>query len=401
MRPFFRRKEHKMKKRKDGRYQTTVYIGLVNGKKKFLAVYGKTQRECRQNAEELKTKVNKGLNVTSDNNTWNDWVNSWLNSYSSILKPRQLNDYKIYLKHFEAFNKIPIKKLQVADFQNIINNLATNNPKTNKPTAKRSLIKYRSIASRIFEYAIENRVIEYNPVKYVKIPQNAPQKARRALTEEEQLWIEQFPHRAQLPAMIMLYSGLRLGECLALQWKDIDFNNKKIDIYKTLVMDKNPPVIKPGAKTEGSVRIVDIPSKLIDFLLPLRKGPFDYICLNTKGNLYNKTSWRKLWDSYISNLNYNYGDFSRFVKKPKSKYQPDKIPMVIDRFTAHYLRHTHATNLIDAGCDIMYVKEQLGHTDIKTTLGIYTHLSQRNIDINSIKLDEMLKESKIEKKEQA
>lgn len=380
----------KMKQRPDGRYQTTVYIGIVDGKKKNIVVYGKTQRECRSKAEELKTKVKKGLNVTSDNKTWLDWVNAWELTYSTVLSPRQMNDYKIYLKHFEKFNNIPIKKLQVSDFQNIINSLAIENPKTKKPTAKHSLIQFKSIANRIFEFAIENRAVEYNPVKYVKIPQEAPKTSRRALTDQEQKWIATFPHRAQLPAMIMLYSGLRLAECLALQWKDIDLKNHTIDVSKTLVMNTNPPIVKPGAKTEGSIRLVDIPQKLVDFLKPLGKSPFDYVCVNTRGNLYNKTSWRKLWDSYITDLNFQFGDFSDYLNKPKSKFQPKQIPIVIDRFTAHYLRHTHTTNLIDAGCDVLYVQKQLGHKNIETTLGIYSHLSQRAKDINSGKLDMML-----------
>lgn len=377
-----------MKKRKDGRFQTTVYIGIIDGKKKNIVVYGKTQRECRRNAEELKCKVKKGINVLSDNVTWLDWTKAWESTYSVILKPQQLNTYKTYLKHFEHFNSIPIHKLTTSDFQDIINKLANKNPHTLRPTAKESLNKYRSIASRIFEFAIENRVIEHNPVKYVKLPQDAPKKVRRALTVEEQQWIEEFSHRAQLPAMIMLHSGLRLGECLALQWKDIDFVNKTIDVSKTLVMKNNPPTVKPGAKTKGSVRLVDIPQKLVDFLKPLRKTSFEYICLNTRGKLYNKTSWRNLWNSYMADLNFNYGDFSQYINKPKSKYQPKKIPFVIDRFTAYYLRHTHATNLFDADCDILYIKNQLGHTKIETTLGIYTHLSARKKNTNSNKLDE-------------
>ncbi len=379
-----------MKKRKDGRYQTSVYIGVVNGKKKNVLICGKTQKECKEKAAALKQKINKGIDYTTERDTWADWVQFWKEMKKHTKSERQLNDDTYYLKHFETLDNIQLNKLQIADFQRIINKLYKNNPTTHKPTAKKSLIKFKSAAFQVFEFAVENRATDFNPVKYVKIPKDAPQKERRSLTAEEQKWIEEFPHRAQLPAMIMLYSGLRLAECLALQWKDIDFNKKTIDVNKTLIMNSKPPKTKPNAKTEAGIRVVDIPQKLVNFLSPLKKNPFDYVCTNTRGALYNKSSWRKLWESYQKDLNYNYGDFSLYVNKPKNKYQPNKIPMVIDGFTAHYLRHTHATNLFDAGCNIMYVKEQLGHTDIKTTLGIYTHLSKRNKDKNSKKLDALL-----------
>lgn len=382
-----------MKKRKDGRYQTSVYLGIVDGKQKNVLVYGRTQKECREAATELKLKARKGIDITADRITWGDWVQAWKKARQFTKSERQLNDDSYYLKHFEVLNTYSLNKLQIADFQNIIDNLFHKNPTTNKPTAKKSLIKFRSVANQVFEFAIENRATDFNPLKYVKIPQNAPHKERRALTEKEQSWIENFPHRAQLPAMIMLYSGLRLAECLALQWKDIDLSNKTIDVHKTLVMDKNPPQIKAGAKTDCSIRKVDIPNKLVNFLKPLKGSPFSYVCVNTRGNLYTKSSWRKLWSSYQCDLNFEYGDFSSFINKPKNKYQPEKIPMVIQGFTAHYLRHTHATNLFDAGCNVVYVKEQMGHKDIETTLGIYTHVSQKNKDRNSQKLDDMLEKT--------
>lgn len=380
----------KLTKRKDGRYQTSVYIGVVDGKKKNIVVYGKTQRECKENAAAVKQKLNKGIDITAERNTWADWVNAWRAHVMSTKSKRQQSDDEYYLKHYDCFNNIPLIKLNVSDFQNIINQLYKQNPHTLKPTAKSTLIKIKSIAKQVLEYAITNRAVDFNPVQYVQIPKTAPKKNRRELTEQEVSWIENFPHRAQLPAMIMLYSGLRPSECFALQWKDIDFKNKTIDVNKTLEMKQRPPRTKPTTKTEDGLRLVDIPQKLVDFLKPYKRGPFDYVLLNTKGQLYTDSCWRSLWDSYLINLNYEYGDFSLYIDKPKSKYQPKKIPMVIDAITPYYLRHTHATDLFDAGCNIFYVKDQMGHKDIKTTLKTYIHYTKRNKNANSNKLDDFL-----------
>lgn len=381
----------KLKKRKDGRYQKNVYIGVdENGKKKYKSVFGKTQAEVNQKAADLKVKLGKGLDVTIDD-SFGEWKRKWLIFQTPLQTPSQLKTYERYLKHFDALDTVQLSKLQIADFQQIINNLSVKNPNTHKPTAKKSLREYTATASRIFEFAIENRAIDFNPVKYVRIPKSAPVSERRALSKTEQKWVEDTPHRAQLPAMIMMFSGLRKGECLALQWKDIDLKKSTINVHQTLLMDGNKSEIKYGAKTEAGIRVVDIPRKLVDFLKAQpKKSPFDYVVTNRQGNLMTKSSWRRLWDSYMTDLNLKYGNITH---KPKSKFDPDGVPMVIDTFTAHCLRHTHATNLFYAGYDIKYIQTQLGHTKPETTLNIYTHLVREEGAENIVKLDNYLEKT--------
>lgn len=81
-----------------------------------------------------------------------------------------------------------------------------------------------------------------------------------------------------------------------------------------------------------------------------------------------------MWESYLTDLNIKYGDFSPFQNKPKSKFDPVSVPFVIPPITAHWLRHTFCTMMYLAGVDILTAKNQMGHSDIKTTLEIYTHL---------------------------
>ncbi|MCL1788997.1 MAG: tyrosine-type recombinase/integrase [Oscillospiraceae bacterium] len=86
-----------------------------------------------------------------------------------------------------------------------------------------------------------------------------------------------------------------------------------------------------------------------------------------------------MWDSYLADLNLKYGDFKNCIEtkgKTPSKFAPTKAPFVIPYFTAHCLRHTFITLLYFAGVDILTAKEQAGHKDIKTTMGIYTHLNK-------------------------
>lgn len=370
----------KLKKRADGRYQMNIYLGKDDeGKSKYKAVYGKTQKEVKKKAEELKYKLGKGMDLLNSDITFEELQKRWAAYKKPLLKEQQYKDYLTALKPFDNLKPIKIGKLVKTDFQFVINEYADKNPKTGRPTAKQTLRGYRMVARQVMDFAVENRIIDYNPLDYVKIPSSSPKNERRALTEQEQQWIINTPHRAQLPAMVMMLAGLRLGECLALQWRDIDLDKAEIFVHQKLMYKQSPPVIEQGAKTEAGIRHVHMPKMLVQFLKsqPEHK-PSDYVNLSAKGKLYTSTSWKTVWNSYLLDLNLKYGDFSKYEKKYKSKFDPEGVPFVIEPFTAHYLRHTHATNLFHCGKDILYVQEQLGHTKPETTLNIYTHLVKKH-----------------------
>lgn len=368
-----------MKKRKDGRYQMNVYVGLdKNGKKVYKTIYGRTQAEVKSKASAIKLKIGKGIDVLNENMPFSELCERWLQYKKPLLKEKQYNSYKTNLKPFDVLGDTSVIKLVKSDFQTIINEYAALNPRTHKPTSKKTLRDFRLTARQVFDFAVENRILDYNPVAYVEIPKDAPKQERRALTEEEQRWIIETPHRAQLPAMLMMLSGLRLSEALALQWQDIDLEKSQIFVHQKLVM-KGTPHIEQGGKSKNSIRTVNIPKILVDFLKKQGKHKqSDYLVLTANGRLFSDTAWRRLWESYLCDLNLKYGDFSEYENKPKSKYDPHGTPFVIEKFTAHYLRHTFATNLFFCGQDLLYVQQQLGHAKPETTLNIYTHLVQTN-----------------------
>ena len=356
-----------------------VYVGLdKNGKKVYKTIYGRTQAEVKSKASAIKLKIGKGIDVLNENMPFSELCERWLQYKKPLLKEKQYNSYKTNLKPFDVLGDTSVIKLVKSDFQTIINEYAALNPRTHKPTSKKTLRDFRLTARQVFDFAVENRILDYNPVAYVEIPKDAPKQERRALTEEEQRWIIETPHRAQLPAMLMMLSGLRLSEALALQWQDIDLEKSQIFVHQKLVM-KGTPHIEQGGKSKNSIRTVNIPKILVDFLKKQGKHKqSDYLVLTANGRLFSDTAWRRLWESYLCDLNLKYGDFSEYENKPKSKYDPHGTPFVIEKFTAHYLRHTFATNLFFCGQDLLYVQQQLGHAKPETTLNIYTHLVQTN-----------------------
>jgi integrase len=191
----------------------------------------------------------------------------------------------------------------------------------------------------------------------------------------------EFEHRAKPSAMLMMLYGLRRGEATALQWNDIDFVNNKISVTKSYnFKDKDFKAPK-----NGKARVVSVPQILIDYLKTLPRTSF-FVLTNAKGKMMTDDSWRRLYNSYMHDMNLQYG----FGENAPNKFSPTKIPMVINPFTPHELRHTFCTIMYEAGLDALTAKEQMGHADIQTTLSIYTHLSKQHKENDMKKLDAFL-----------
>lgn len=386
----------KSKKRSDGRYQAKVYLGCFNGNKQYKYVYGKTQKEVDDKVLELKIAMKKGVDITAHRDTFEDWAELWLNFKKLEVSHNSFVSKCCRVDNLHPLYDMPIAKIKTVDIQMIINHHASvPNARTGRPYAKETLKDIRVVAAAIFKLAIENRVIDYNPASAVKIPNSATAETRNALAEEQRQWIINTPHRAQRAAMIMMLAGLRRGELIPLMWSDIDFKKKTIIVNKAVELINGKPRVKNMTKTKAGMRTVHIPKLLVDFLKTEKKTAL-LVCTNAKGKMMSGSSWKRMWESYLTDLNLKYGDFSNCIEtngKAPVKFAPQKAPFVIPRFTAHCLRHTFITLLYFAGIDILTAKEQAGHNDIKTTMEIYTHLDKDFKKKSMDKLDDFLNQN--------
>jgi integrase len=367
----------------DGTYRVRVYTGIKDGKKTYKNVYGRTQKEADIKAEELKVLLRKGINISASNDSFKTWAEYWLTSKRyevsadrySCLQARSA----IWI---DALDKTPLKQIKPFELQTILFTIAAKNPNTGEPMAKKTVRGYIQVINAIFDFAIDNRVIEFNPANKLKIPQGATEnEQRRALSEEERKRVMEFEHRAKPSAMLMMFSGLRRGEATALQWNDIDFRNNKISVTKSY----NFKTKDFKAPKNGKSRVVSVPQILIDYLRALPKVS-SFVLTNAKGKMMTEDSWKRLYQSYMLDLNIHYG-FGDTVNKHVNNIE---IPMIINTFTPHELRHTFCTIMFEAGIDALTAKEQMGHADIQTTLSIYTHLSAQHKELQTNKLDEFL-----------
>lgn len=348
-------------KREDGRIAVQVYLGRVEGKRKYKTVYGNTQKEADEKALRIKLALKKGIDVTAERDTFRDWAERWI--ALKRCSPGRLKICRYEINKLSAISDIPIGKVRPSEIQAIIQEYAKCNPQTGEPSAKKTLLDLRNAVHQIFDLALKNRVIDWNPVDAVEVPSDAPQEEREPMPVRVVALIEEVSHRMQTAAMIMLHAGLRRGELLALEWGSIDFENGCINISQSVEMYSGKPTIKAGGKTQCARRTVYIPDKLIDYLLPLAKTHVvplrgsDLVFPALNGGPMGNASWGRLWKSYMVALSEAAGEAIHF--------------------TAHQLRHTFATSLYLAGIDIKTAQDQLGHAEAETTMNIYTHLDRQ------------------------
>lgn len=226
-----------------------------------------------------------------------------------------------------------------------------------------TVVKYRSVFMSILDNAVENDVIHKNPLRKVK----SPKTIKKVTMNDTDTDIDVFPFSEKEIKiilentngylknfiMLMFSSGMRPGEIIALSWKDIDFDKKQINIYKTIVNKQIGPV-----KTLASKRKID--------MLPMAelalKKQFE---LTGYQEIVFLSSFHKQFYSHdIIGIN-----FKKVLKKVN--IQVRKL---------YNLRHTFASQLISKGEDITWVSKTLGHESVQTTLKYYTKYIKKEED---------------------
>lgn len=363
--------------RADGRYKAAVSLG----KGKYKYVYAKSNRELDRKVAELKVKLGKGVDVHAERDSLEEWIERWLQHKKYEVSESRMTAYKCSVKRLEPLYNVPIGKIRAADLQDIAFEMFE------QGLAAKTIKDFKNATNQVFKMAIDNRVLDFNPAANIKVYSSAPQESRRALTKEEQEWINApSEKRGHIAAMIMLYAGLRRGELIPLMWTDIDLENRTISVTKSVKIVNNQSVIKQGGKSKSATRIVYIPQILVDYLKTVPRTTSLFVCPSADGKILSETGYFRMWSSYFKELNYKFGDFTNVMVtdrrtkklkqyiKPENLCDPKGVPIVIDNITAHMLRHTFITNMYLAGVDVLTAKEQAGHSDIQTTLNIYTHL---------------------------
>ena len=316
-----------MKKRNDGRFRKSITDS--NGKRIYF--YGSSEREINKKILEYEKKLSVGR-------SFSEVADEWWEEAEPRLASQSMSAYKPSLKSaLDEFGTSPIKSITPKDIARYIKKLASHG------YSQKTISNRRIVINKIFNHAIIEGDVQYNPCTAIPLPQGLPKEQRTAASINDEEKIKSSAHPWLFP-LIAIYSGLRKGEILALEWTDIDFENDIIYVTKSVAHNGVVPYIKTP-KTDASKRLVPLLLPLKERLLKERKES-GYIISTTGDSPLTKSTFDGIYERYQKEVGIT--------------------------ATAHQLRHSFATVAIENGVDIKSVSEILGHKQISTTLDIYT-----------------------------
>lgn len=252
---------------------------------------------------------------------------------------------------------------------------------TDGKLSPKTIQHYHRALSIIFETAVKWQIIPNNPCQRVQ-PPKVPQKEAEYLDENETMelleLLKSAPLKYRVMITLLLYSGMRRGELLALKWSDVDMENCKISITKELIYLPEYGVYEDTPKNKTSDRVISIPREVIDILKSYRVE-------QSKTRLAVGDLWEDNGLVFSS-------DFGKAIRPTTlSKWFRDFVRANnLKNIHIHSLRHTNATLLIAAGTNLQTVSKRLGHATPITTGNIYSHAIKSADELASDTLADIL-----------
>ena len=389
--------EWSFSQRKDGLWTARKQFGKKdNGKPNIIAFYGRNMTDVKKKAKEYEAGLacNRGQVIAKD--TVYSYVKRYITTYKIHSVKQTTYDViedtcEIRLKPF-AFAMIPLNNVTTEKCQEYINELTSCDKKYSLAT----ITKAYNLVNSCFNYAVGIGDMQRNPMEYVKLPsEDKVQTKTKDITifdfeQVEKIYKEcQKTFKNGIPVyqyadliVLMLYSGIRIGECIGLTWEDVDLEHNEIYINNTVAVvksrDENSAtkytITNTSTKTKKSNRTVQLSKRAKEALLKIKSRnkstmPADFVSTSRTGRIANVRNVSRCLNAILRNAG---------IENPEN-YSP------------HSLRHTFVSMLLAKGVDIKIISELIGHEKVSTTYNIYAHLmpNQKEEAIKALdKLDE-------------
>ncbi|WP_438839015.1 tyrosine-type recombinase/integrase [Streptococcus pluranimalium] len=350
-------------------YRATVYLGtdVLSGKPATTSISAKTKRELKAK-EKTKQKewFESGCTKKPNNGakTFGELVESWKKSAYPSFKYHTQKTFNNQLDYYilPAFSDIKLKKLTRFTIQETVNTWA-DNYNNNKGRPYKLYSDLYTLTNTILSYGVSLGLLENNPANDIVVPKRKKDKPKRKHFEPSEIktfiaylnQIDDTDFRTltnKTLFFLLLASGCRIGEALALEWTDIDFDNQTVSISKTLQQN----LTTTSTKTKAGNRVITLDKDTIKMLASYQK----------------RQRLNGIRTGIVFSSNRGYKAPSYFDRVLKNYLTDCGLPTLY----FHAFRHTHASLMINAGMQPKELQYRLGHSNIATTLNIYSHLSK-------------------------
>ena len=371
-----------IEKRGKNSYRLSCLAGYnLQGKpiKKTKTVHG-TKKEAEIELAKFVADVQNGMVIEGKSLKFSEFTEIWKRDYGS--KELAPSTYKRYCRMLETrllpyFGHFYVNKTKPTDIMQFYDLLSKDTQlvrkkdnggnKTLKPLSGKTILEHHRLLRAMLHKAVYWQVIVSNPAERVQPPKAKKPKRKyydddqcKILLENlEQLDEEQIKYKTAI--ILTVFTGVRLGELMGLEWNDIDFRNGIVSINRSSQYLADTGVFTKVPKTESSIREVAIPDFVISLLEEYKlwydeqKSLYGELWINSN-RLFVQADGKPMHPSTISKW------FVKFI---------GQIGLPVINF--HGLRHTNATLLIAQNIDVAVVAARLGHAQITTTFNFYVH----------------------------
>lgn len=282
-----------------------------------------------------------GVVNTAPNIAFGVYARTWLEYQESVLTYSTFRNYKKLLNQLLTyFDEIPIKDIKPIHVKSFISTL------TIAPKSIQNLI---GVLSVVLNSAIDDEIIDKNPCVRVKRPKVIKSKPNPFNLDEVISildWMDEHKPMMTVFFAISFFTGMRTGEVMALKWSDINWNDYTITVQRTMTHGK----IKESTKTAAS-RTIDIIEPLEPYLRNHKKYSYmksDYIVISHTGEPY--TAYENIKRSY---------------------YLPVLKALGLNERPLYHTRHTFTVLMLKAGEELAWIRDMLGHADLKQLVERY------------------------------
>ncbi|MER6368248.1 site-specific integrase [Streptomyces mirabilis] len=347
--------------RKDGRFEARVYVPQPDGTRKRKTVYGSTWDECDEKRQELVRRDRQGIPTPSRSAKLSEWLPYWLEEY---IKPqRKRTTYVKYEMHVRLY-LVPLlgsRRLESLTTANVRQMISKVTEQASAATAKEAHRVLRTALTA----ACRDELISRNVVQLVPAPRVEPRELHPWSLDETLTFLEAARTDPLYPAFVLAVAlGLRRGEILGLQWRDVDLDRRTLTVRTTL--NRGGKELYLDTTKNRRARVIPIPLMCV---APLR--------------------WQRLRQAARRDaIGADWHDSDHvFTTRSGRPIEPRNLYRSFLRIAAsaglpqvrlHDTRHGCASLLFAAGVAPRTVMEILGHSQIAVTMNVYTHVSDDN-----------------------